>query len=364
MKPPYLSLVIPTSNDTYPSNELRVQNKCLSILQHQLERARLESEILVVEYNPDPSRPHLHESLRVDEGHYVTIKAIIVDPKYHRRYRGWEKRRFHQTLAVNVGLRRSRGRFLVYRAADQVYSEALVRFLGERALAADEIYRCDRVDVTFPDWDAVQPDDVARISRTCEEHVVRRHGPIEVRPSYHIPVRHTNASGDFLLMSRDTWMKLHGLHEGRYPIFLDYDSLALHAAHRLGNREVVLPDDCCVYKLDHQLKTMDRLRQVWTPGWAKLDRSVRWCTSETTVNRLRMLLNYPRREDATFAGVLLDSFERHYLLPAQLWARGFPIVRQNFGDWGLSREDLTENTLVAGSWDSTRPTVPVEGGPT
>ena len=180
MKPPYLSLVIPTSNDTYPSNELRVQNKCLSILQHQLERARLESEILVVEYNPDPSRPHLHESLRVDAGHYVTIKAIIVDPKYHRRYRGWEKRRFHQTLAVNVGLRRSRGRFLVYRAADQIYSEALVWFLSARALAADGIYRCDRVDVTFPDWDEVQPDDAARISRTCEEHVVRRYELIDL----------------------------------------------------------------------------------------------------------------------------------------------------------------------------------------
>ena len=155
MPQPYISLVIPTRNDSYPSNVLEVQNKSLLILQRQLEAARLESEILVVEYNPDPSRPPLHESLRVDEGRYVTVKVISVPPEHHRRFPYSEKRVFHQTCAVNVGLRRSRGRFFVYRAADHIYSDGLIRFLSNKSLLEDCIYRCDRCDIDRAGFDAV-----------------------------------------------------------------------------------------------------------------------------------------------------------------------------------------------------------------
>src|SRR5579863_9733970 len=117
---PYLSLVIPTRNDDYPSNVLAVQNKSLVILQRQLEDAKIESEILVIEYNPDPSHPPLGDSLRVEQGRYVTIKVLPVDPRYHRRFRYSDRRVFHQTCAVNAGLRRSRGRFFAYRAADHI----------------------------------------------------------------------------------------------------------------------------------------------------------------------------------------------------------------------------------------------------
>jgi hypothetical protein len=153
-------------------------------------------------------------------------------------------------------------------------------------------------------------------------------------------------------MSRENWMKLRGLHESENPVFLDYDSLALHAAHRLGNREVILRDDCCVYKLDHNRTTIARSHQVWTPGWRRLEE---WASlgGETFTNCVRMVFNYPKREDASFEGVLLDSFERHFLLPAQLWAHGFPIVRQNFGDWGLGHETLSEHQLAVGDWEKT-----------
>jgi len=348
---PYLSLVIPTRNDTYPSNVLAVQNKCLTILQRQLESAGIDSEIIIVEYNPDPSRPHLHESLQVDAGRHVTIRVISVPPPYHRRFRRWETRVFHQTCAVNVGLQRSRGEFFVYRAADHVYSDALVRFLAGKALAPDRIYRCDRFDVEHSAIDALSPDDLAGISGACEKHIVDWHKTLEVRPSFHIPPLHTNASGDFLLMSRAAWMGIGGLHEGKYPVFLDYDSLALHAGHALGNREEILPADCRVYKLHHGLKSTSRLRQEWTPFWQFLDRVLISVGNETVTNWGRMLFNYPRRRDATLEGVVLDSFERHFLLPAQLWAHGYPFLRQNYGRWGLQGESLPEEILTLGSWD-------------
>jgi len=69
-------------------------------------------------------------------------------------------------------------------------------------------------------------------------------------------------------------------------------------------------------------------------------------------NFARALFNYPRRVDRTFPGILLDSFERHFGFPAFLWARGFPVVRQNLGGWGLSCEPLSEVFLIRAKWEA------------
>ena len=352
MPQPYISLVIPTRNDSYPSNVIEVQNKSLLILQRQLEAARIESEILVVEYNPDPSRPPLHESLRVDEGRYVTVKVISVPPEHHRRFPYSEKRVFHQTCAVNAGLRRSRGRFFVYRAADHIYSAGLIRFLSNKSLLEDCIYRCDRCDIDRAGFDAVPAGGSSQeISAVCEAHVVEWHRPLAVEPSYRIPSLHANACGDFLLMSRSLWMRIAGLRQGKYPIFLDYDSLALHAAYAECGSEAILPPDCRVYKLSHGLKTVARIQQVWKSPWKRWEQLLSMTGSTTLLNFSRMIANYPRRIDRTFEGVLLDSYERHFVLPAFLWAHGFPFTRQNRGPWGLGDELLPETTLVSAEWE-------------
>jgi hypothetical protein len=350
MQQPYISLVIPTRNDNYPSSA--VQGKSLLILQRQLEAARVESEILVVEYNPDPSRPHLSESLRVDEGRYVTVKVISIGAEHHRRFPHWEKRALYQTLAVNVGLRRSRGHFFVYRAADHIYSDGLLRFLSNKSLLDDCIYRCDRYDIDRAGFDAVPAGGSSEeISAVCNAHVVQRHRPVSVEPSYRIPALHTNGCGDFLLMARSLWMRIAGLRQEKYPIFLDDDSLALHAAYALCGCEAILPQDCRVYKLSHGLSSAARVHQVWPSRW-KLVEQILSSRSATVRNVFRVIGNYPRRVDRTFEGVQLDSEERHFVLPAFLWAHGFPFIRQNTGTWGLGDEPLPEVTLASADWES------------
>ena len=346
---PYLSLVIPTRNDDYPSNVLAVQNKSLVILQRQLEDAKIESEILVIEYNPDPSRPPLGESLRVEQGRYVTIKVLRVDPRYHRRFRYSDRRAFHQTCAVNAGLRRSRGKFFVYRAADHIYSGELVQFLARRCLRDDTIYRCDRVDI---DQAAFAPAFSARldqISAICERHNVRRYEPLSREPSWRIPHLHTQACGDFLLMSRELWMRVAGLREGRAPIFLDSDSLAFHAAYSVNRREAILDRDCCVYKLRHERRTETRIRQSWKPYVLKLDARLRRTSRLADISRAIFAIS--KRLDDSIQGIALDSFERHFLLPAYLWGRGFPVIRQNLRGWGLPGETLPETILARAAWE-------------
>jgi len=352
--PPYLSLIIPAQNHDHPSCALPAQNTCLALLCRQLEEHRIASEILIVDYNPLADRPGLAESLRPPSSSAcVTVKVITVPPEYHRKFSQWRAKAFHQTCAVNVGVRRARGEFLAYRAADHIYSDALVAWLGSRPLLRDRIYRCDRVDIAPEALDAIDARDPAEASRICAAHAIVRHRPLGAHPIAGIPALHTNGCGDFLLMARSTWLRLRGLREGRSPVFLDYDSLALHAAHAIGNLETVLPDECCVFKLKHGLRTVDRFSQVWPERWRRFEELLlRRRESAETITRWRMFLNFPRRRDSTAPGLLLAGYERHFLLPAWLWSRGFPAYAQNYGDWGLGGADLPVKTLARATWDT------------
>ncbi len=349
---PYLSLVIPTRNDDYPSNRLPVQNKCLQILQNQLEDAGIESEIILVEYNSEASKRHLWDSLRVGPAKRVTIRVIAVAPEHHRRFVRAESIPFHQTLAINIGLRRARGQFAAYRAADHIYSAPLVGFLAGKGLAENKVYRCDRFDIDPAAVEGMNPGDPDEVSRICEAHIAYQHKPLQVPPWYHIPTLHTNACGDFLLMSAARWRAVKGLHEGRRPIFLDYDSLVLHASHARGAAEEILPPECRVYKVDHGMKSICRIEAAWSPAWRQLDAFLMGRTNNTFATWMRILFNYPRRRDSRAGHRLLDSYERHFLLPAWLWARRFPVTRQNLIRWGLGGERLPEKVLARAVWDS------------
>lgn len=353
---PYLSLVLATSNDSY-GNLAISQSRCLALLQHQLEQRRIESEIIVVEYNPPAEQRPLADTLAVDRsGRYATIRVVTVPAARHeRQFRYSDSQRFHHGFAVNIGVRRARGEFVVIRAVDHVYSDSLVDWLAERRLVDGEIYRCDRIDVDGSVLDALEPSNYGRISQICAERILIRHAPLRVDPWYHIPDLHTNAAGDFLLMSRRLWLKTGGWKEkkGTPAIdWLDWDSLVLHAAHALGGRQVMLSDDCCVYKIAHRQRTVDRVQQAWSARAKAFEDSLKrrqW--KPFWQNAAREIFDYPKRRDATLPEALLPSFERRFLLRAQLWSHGYPFIRRNRGGWGLRDEQLPEAVPVRAAWE-------------
>ena len=128
------------------------------------------------------------------------------------------------------------------------------------------------MDVARAAFDQIVPGDP--VSAMCERNTTcPSFEPIAYEPTWRIPTLHTQACGDFLLMSRDLWRRIAGLHESKLPLFLDYDSLALHAAFALTRSETILPRQCCVYKLDHSLKSRSNgCSNPGRPGWQRLDR--------------------------------------------------------------------------------------------
>jgi len=55
----------------------------------------------------------------------------------------------HVLNAANAGLRRARGRFVVPKALDTYFTEAVIEEIARAQLKDEEAYRCDRYDVAL-----------------------------------------------------------------------------------------------------------------------------------------------------------------------------------------------------------------------
>src|SRR5579862_4475248 len=104
---PYVSFVTWGRNDGYTPDYLRRVNRATTCLASQLERAGVDAEIIIVEWNPVADRPLLLESLRVPRRlQHVTVRGFVVGPQYHVGHAGAGERGIHVGEAANVGIRR------------------------------------------------------------------------------------------------------------------------------------------------------------------------------------------------------------------------------------------------------------------
>jgi hypothetical protein len=351
MSSPYLTFVLGSRNDDYAETMLLRLQTTLEVFVAQLEEHCLDTEIIIVEWNPPQDRPPLAEALHLPESTaHVTIRIVTVNPLLHRKYRHWERKPIHVGVVYNVGIRRARGRFIAHRASDVFYSRQLVKFLAQKSLSEDHVYRCDRYDVDG-DFLADREDSAATILDDMDSHIVRHHARLEVPQYFEIRDLHTNACGDFILMAKHWWHVIRGRYESRSVLTADLDSLVLHAACAAGASEVELPPDCRVYKLAHKSLFVLNVEQHWNPILKALDEFLMRTTSTRTQNRVRGILNYPKRKMRGREGILLDSFERNFLSKAQKWARGEGPYYLNSHDWGLAGVALPEYQVCRAQWD-------------
>jgi hypothetical protein len=351
---PYISFIIPTRDDDYRPNSLFILQTSLNVLIEQLQRHRIESEIIVVEWNPPPEGSPLAQSLAFSNStSMVTLRIITVDSHFHYRYKHAKKCSMNGAVAPNVGIRRARGSFVLNRVQDCFYSEAILKLLASRSLSPQSVYRCDRYDVdpAVADY-AIYG--TSGLLDACSKMTIRRYSYDAVSPSWlQAPNLHTNACGDFLLASKESWDKIHGYWETPSVQSLECDGLALHALHASGVRQIILPDECRVYKLSHGLTSLLRMEQSpQTIPRVIIGGMTRLGFSQRTLFQLRCLLNYPKRRLANINGVLFDSYARHYLYRIEQWAKGIGPYCLNDQGWGLANEDLPDEVICKAEWDA------------
>lgn len=146
---------------------------------------------------------------------HASVRFIVVPPQFHRGPRGWQKRGMHVNNAANVGFPAGLGRFVTPKALDTFYSEKLVATIGQLDLDDHHVYRCDRARCPHGGRELARPADDELLA-SLARHVVHRND----RLTYSIDGRcgtHSNACGDFILMSTARWHEIRG-YSGRTGI--------------------------------------------------------------------------------------------------------------------------------------------------
>jgi hypothetical protein len=347
---PYVSFVTWGRNDGYTNDYLPRMAKALTCLVRQLEAAKLESEIIVSEWNPPPERPLLVDSLDLPcTSSHVSIRGVVSDPSHHARFRGAAEHGMHNGEAWNVGIRRARGQYIAPKASDTFLSTETIERIGRRDLTPDTLYRVDRYDVVVPPelWRL----DGKAFLAALETLPAERNEHIQQLPHWQLRDLHTNASGDFLLMPAAWWHRLRG-HPADETIFsLDGDSLVMHAAAALGIEQCRWPAPCKVYKPRHGHLNNARITFVWQPWQRALEAVLAHVGGAGLAHQARMAFDYPKRRVHNIDSILASSVERQFARPASRWARGVRPATTQPESWGLADQSLATRVMCRAAWE-------------
>ncbi len=348
---PYVSFVTYGRNDGYTPSYLQRVNRATLCLARQLERAALPSEILITEWNPPSCRPLLLDSLDLPKAlEHVSIQGIIVGAEHHQTFAGSRERGMQAGEAANIGIRRARGRFMTPKASDTFYSSSVIDMTARRDLDVDTMYRIDRHDVVVDDDNVWNLDDDSLLNR-LSTLPSSPHALITQSPCWELRDLHTNACGDFTLMTAAHWHLLRGHPRDLTVLALDIDSLVMHAAATHCVQERRWPDVCRVYKPSHGNTNSARVRQVWRPWQRALDKFLSEKVGETAAHRARTWFDYPRRQVRGVDSLLAPSIERNFVKPASRWARGERFIPTQPENWGLADKALEQRVLCRADWE-------------
>lgn len=200
---PYLSIVLTGRNDDFGGDFNGRFFRALRFNHERLSEAGVSHEFIFVEWRPIAGKPYL-ATLLADEFYTLAptqLTAYVVDPAYHDAFSLNPRLQFQEFIAKNIAVRRANGRFILTTNTDIYLGRGVVAELSRQQLEPGVLYRAARhdlksaADLSFIDWDMLEDE------RNCE--VVNAIAP----------VYYTNASGDFLLLDRESYHRLRGFNE-------------------------------------------------------------------------------------------------------------------------------------------------------
>jgi len=251
MEKPYLSIIYFFRNDDYQIDGFKRMETALNNLIIQAKKYNLRAELIIVEWNPPADRPLLKDviSLPADLG-FFTVRFINVPSEIHKTYKCSEKIKIITTAALNVGIRRARGEFILTTNSDILFSNELIAFLASEKLLKDRFYRTFRYDVHK---DVLKYSSLEEILDFCQKNIIQTFRENQESPHglANYPVLQTACGVDFVLFSKEHWHLING-----YPeldnLGLASGELVCYMAYLSGLKQEILDDPMRIYHIDHQ----------------------------------------------------------------------------------------------------------------
>jgi len=331
MSKPYLSIVITSRNDDYQGESLKRMEMAINMLILQTKRYHLKTELIVVDWNPPQDKPLLKDIITLPNNiDPLIIRFIVVPPSIHQKYICSKKINIVVAAALNVGIRRAQGEFILPTSADIFFSDELVNFLALEKLEKQFFYRANRCDIRS---------DILNCSTLKEQMNFYKNNIIKVYErsddSCHglasQPALHTNG-GDFILIAKEHWYRLHGWPELN-NLGLFCDGLICYMTYASGLKEKILEMPMCVYHIDHENR------------WRKLKKH----PPKSKILRLLLHIFYyhlPLSWQKFVLGENLKLNYRHLRAEYKRTVRAILTKRKSYvyndDNWGMPKENLKE----------------------
>ena len=140
----YLSIVAASRNDNHGNNLDERTNLFIKSLAENCKKYKIQSELLLVEWNQIPNTKTLADRLDLATNEYFHCKIVTVSQKHHLSLPNSDRLKFFQMIAKNVGIRRASGKFVLATNIDVIINQNLYQFISKKKLKEKTIYRCDR----------------------------------------------------------------------------------------------------------------------------------------------------------------------------------------------------------------------------
>lgn len=201
--PVFLSVVLTGRNDDHGAGFARRFLRVLRFNHHQFVDHAIDHEFVFVEWGPCDDRPWL---LDVVAGECPAVLPYcrwwLVDPRYTSACTLNPRMTYPEFHAKNVGLRRASGRFVLSSNCDVYFGREVLARVARQDLTPGILYRATRHDLVLGldqqevDW---------RLLEDSRNYAQESHA---LRPPYY-----AGATGDFLLIDRESLRALRGFNE-------------------------------------------------------------------------------------------------------------------------------------------------------
>lgn len=340
-------------NDNHGENFFKRMQTSIDCLLIQLEKYKIDSELLLTDWNPPADKPRLKDAIKWPKNlNYCSVRIIEVDPSIHQRYLHSDKVPINMSVSLNCGFRRARGEFVVGVCADLLYSDELFEYIASKPFKEKERYRIDRCDVKK---DVLNYNfNLKEQLEYCKNNIICIHSfKPEGRKDFPLEL-HTDAAGDFQLMSSKVWHLIRGQREA--DLGLSYiDGLTAYCAYAAGVKEVILKEPMRLYHIDHKDKCEDRLEEIGPAAERFLVfifRKIKFAIPNFIKSRLVSFHHsfWSGKTKSKAYGVPTLDYVEYYNLCKEV-ANGRRPYCFNDENWGLGNENLPEFLVRKANWE-------------
>ena len=128
----YLTIVAASRNDNHGNKLDERTNIFIKSLAENCKKYKIQSELILVEWNQIPNQKTLSDRLDLISNEYLNSKIITVSQNQHLKVPNSDRIQFFQMIAKNVGIRRALGKFILATNVDVIMNQDIFKFIAQK----------------------------------------------------------------------------------------------------------------------------------------------------------------------------------------------------------------------------------------